>query len=378
MSLRLESITLREIRIPLRNPIPFAQTPSVDRRVLLLTLHDVDGVRAWTECLVGDRPTMSPETVDTAWLAIHNWIGPRVLSQSLVHPNSVDNILHRSIRGHLRAKAAVEMGLWALWAERETTSLSRLLGGTRTTVPAGISIEVQDKPDMLVNKVREALVLGYQKITVCIRPGADVQFVGEIRNVLGMSVPLAVDCRGTYTVELIDALQDVAAFRPLLMEQPFPPANLLRHSKLQDIIEPPLSLHDSITQVVDVEEMVTLGAARVANIQASRVGGFTRAKAIHDFCQHNNVDAYCGGEINTGIGRAYDIALASLPHFSTPSTISASSQHWNEDIVAPTWSMDAAGWLPVPTERSGLGVSINEDRIDNLTVREKTLRAPGS
>ncbi len=373
MSLRLSRITLREIKMTLRESFELSAVRTDERRVLLLTLTDSDGLTTWSECLAGERPTLSPETVDTAWLAIASWIGPRILGKGISHPNTVDGILGRGIRGHQTAKAAIEMGAWALWAERESTSLSRALGGTRDATPTGIVIGIQDSPRTLVDKARAALSRGYRKVTICMRPGADIEYLGAAREALGINAPLAADGMGAYTLEHADHLTDLGAYRPLLIEQPLAADDLRRHAELQDRIATPICLDESITHLGSAEDMLALGAGRVMNVQAGRVGGFTQAKAIHDLCQHHAMPAFCGGLLETGIGRAYALALASLPHFALPSDVSPSARYWHEDIVTPEWTMDPTGMMPVPTTRPGLGVAVDVDKIDNLTVRTKTL-----
>ena len=376
MSLRLARITLREIKLGLQNPSKWSLFPTEERRVLLIELMDTDGVTTWSECSVDDRPTSSPETIDTAWLAITNWIGPRILGTSLGHPAEVDSLLDRGIQGHLAAKAAIEMGTWAIWSERKGNSLARVLGGKNDTLLGGIVLAVQQTPSILVDQARHALSLGYHKITICIQPGADIEYLGAAREALGPEAPLAVDGMGTYSLEYADHLTDLCAYQPLLIEQPLAPGDLQQHAELQDRIGTSLCLDESITHVGTAEAMLSLGAGRIINVKASRVGGFSQAKAIHDLCQHHAMPAFCGSHFETGIGRAYSVALASLPHLRLPSDISPSTRYWREDTVTPKWEMTATGRMNVPITQTGLGVTVDVDMIDNHTVRTKTLVAP--
>ena len=376
MSLRLAQITLREIELGVQNPAEWSLFPIEERRVLLVTLTDSDGVTIWSECSVDNRPTDSPETIDTAWLAITNWLGPRILGTSLNHPTEVDSLLNRGIRGHRSAKAAIEMGTWALWSIREGQSLAHVLGGNTETFLGGIVLAVQPTPDILVDQARHALSLGYQKITICIQPGADIEYLGAAREALGPDAPLAVDGMGTYSLDHADHLSDLCAYHPLLIEQPLAPDDHLRHAELQDRVGSSICLDESITHIGTAEAMLSLRAGRIINIKASRVGGFTQAKAIHDLCQHHAVAAFCGSHFETGIGRAYSAALASLPHLKLPSDISPSGRYWREDTVTPKWEMSADGSMSVPITQTGLGVTVDVDMIDNHTVRTKTLVAP--
>ena len=375
MSLRLARITLREIRMTLREPFEISSGRTTGRRILLLELEDADGTSTWSECVAGERPNFSAETIDTAWLALTEWIAPRTLGVGIGHPNAIDGMLRRGFRGHPMAKAAVEMGAWSLWAEREGTSLSRLLGGTRRSIATGISIGIQDSPRALVDKARDSLALGYRKIKIKIRPGADIEYIGAAREALGPDAPLMADANSAYTLGHIEHLADLDAYRLLMIEQPLAQDDLRRHAQLQDRLETPVCLDESIPHAAAAEDMLALGAGRIVNIKPGRVGGFTQAKAIHDFCQHHAVPVWCGGMLESGVGRAYNVALASLPNFTLPGDVSPSARYWTEDVVTPQWTMDSAGMVTVPADRAGLGVTVNVDRIDDLTVRTRTLTA---
>lgn len=375
MSLRLSRITLREIRMTLREPFEISSGRTTGRRILLLEIEDADGTIAWSECVAGERPHFSAETIDTAWLALTEWIAPRILGVGLGHPNVIDGMLRRGIRGHPMAKAAVEMGAWALWAEREGKSLSRLLGGTRRTIATGISIGIQDSPRALVDRAREAAALGYRRIKLKIRPGADIEYVGAVREALGPDAPLTADANSAYTLDHAEHLADLDAYRLLMIEQPLAQDDLRRHAQLQDRIETPICLDESIPHAAAAEDMLALGAGRIVNVKPGRVGGFTQARAIHDLCQHHAVPVWCGGMLESGIGRACNVALASLPNFTLPGDVSPSARYWTGDVVTPEWTMDSAGMVTVPADRPGLGVTVNVDRIDDLTVRTRTLTA---
>ncbi|MXZ69911.1 MAG: o-succinylbenzoate synthase [Acidobacteria bacterium] len=375
MSISLSRITLREIRMPLREPFEISSGRTIERRILLLTLEDRDGTTAWSECVAGERPNYSAETIDTAWLAIRDWIAPRVLGTGIAHPRMLDETLRRAFRGHPMAKAAIEMGVWALWAEREGVSLARLLGGTQSTIATGISIGIQESPAALVDRARAALEEGYRRIKVKIRPGADIEYIGAVREGLGAAAPLMADANSAYTLAHADHLADLDAFGLLMIEQPLAQDDLRRHAQLQDRLSTPICLDESIPHAAAAEDMLALAAGRIVNIKPGRVGGFSQAKAIHDLCRRQGVPVWCGGMLESGIGRAHNVALASLPHFLMPGDLSPSARYWTEDIVTPEWTMDAAGRVTVPLDATGLGVAVNVDRIDNLTVRSRTLAA---
>ena len=373
MSIRLTRITLREIGLTLCEPFEISSGSTSRRRILLVELEDRDGVTAWSECVAGERPNFSTETIDTAWLAISEWIAPRALSGSVSHPSTMGAKLGVDIRGHLMARAAVEMGAWTLWAVREQQSLSHTLGGTRNTIATGVSIGIQANPETLVTKCRAALDVGYRKIKIKIRPGADVEYIAAVREAVGTDAPLMADANSAYTLRLADRLAELDTFKLMMIEQPLAHDDLRRHAQLQDLIATPICLDESITGVERAEDMLALGSGRIINIKAGRVGGFTQAKAIHDLCRHNGIPAWCGGMLESGVGRAYNVALASLPNFTLPGDVSPSARYWERDIVTPEWTMDAEGNVTVPVDRPGLGVQVDVDRVDDLTVRAVTL-----
>ena len=307
-------------------------------------------------------------------MCVRPWIVPRVLGVGIGHPDAVDAILRRSFRGHPMAKPAV-MGAWALWAEREGKSLSRLLGGTRRAIATGISIGIQDSPRALVDKARDSLALGYRKIKIKIRPGADIECIGAVREALGPDASLMADANSAYTLGHTEHLADLDAYRLLMIEQPLAQDDLRRHARLQDRLETPIRLDESIPHAAAAEDMLALGAGRIVNIKPGRVGGFTQARAIHDVCQHHAVPVWCGGMLESGIGRACNVALASLPNFTLPGDVSPSARYWTADVVTPEWTMDSTGMVTVPADGPGLGVTVDVDRVDDLTVRTRTLTA---
>lgn len=378
MTLQVESIVLREIRLPLREPFRVSSGVCTERRITLLEVTDASGTVAWSECVAGEEPNYSPETIDTAWHAMREWLAPRVLGRRIEHPRDVHALVDRDIAGHPMAKAAIEMGCWALEAERRAVSLSRLLEGTRERVPTGISIGIQESPDALVDRALRAVADGYRKIKVKIRPGADVEYVSAVRRALGSGVGLMADANSAY--QLADAghlalLDDLGL---LMIEQPLGRDDLVRHAELQKRLRTPICLDESITSVERCEDMITLGAGKIVNIKPGRVGGFTVAKEIHDLCQRHGIPVWCGGMLESGIGRAHNVALASLPNFSLPGDLSPSTRYWERDVVTPEWTMDADGLVPVPVDVPGIGVVPDMNRIDDLTVKRELLAVRGA
>lgn len=370
--IRLASITLREIRLPLKEPFRISSGMVSERRIGLLELRDGSGATAWSECVAGETPNYSPETIDTAWLAITEWLAPRVIDTPIVSPGDVLPLLERDIRGHLMAKAAIEMGVWGLEATMLDMSLSKLLGGTRREIEVGISLGIQQSPDALATRVAAALADGYRKVKIKIMPGADLAFVQAARHAAGPNAPLMADANNAYSLEDADHLSELDELNLMMIEQPLAWDDLVRHAELQKRLRTPLCLDESITSLDRARDMVTLGAGRIINIKPGRVGGLASSVAIHDFCESNGIPVWCGGMLESGIGRAYNVALASLSNFVKPGDVSPSARYWERDIVTPEWTMTDHGTMLVP-ERAGIGVDVDRDRIENLTVRELTI-----
>jgi o-succinylbenzoate synthase len=376
VTLRLERLTLREIQLPLREPFRISSGTQTTRRILLLELEDAGGAIAWSECVAPEQPNYTAETIDTAWLAIRDWVAPRVLGRSFAEPSEVFPALQRDFRGHLMAKAAVEMGLWALDAERLGVSLAHRLGGTRAGVEVGISLGIQSSPGALVERAGRAVVAGYRKIKIKIEPGADVAYLRAVREALGPAAPLMADANNAYTLADTELLRELDEFGLMMIEQPLAWDDLTRHAQLQRRLSTPLCLDESITSLERAEDMVELGSGRIINIKPGRVGGFGPSLAIHDFSAANGVPVWCGGMLESGVGRAYNVALASLPNFLKPGDISPSARYWAEDVVSPEWVMSDDGLMAVPLDRTGIGVTVDQERIARLSVREERLRRP--
>ena len=373
--LRIDRLTLREIRMPLREPFAISSGMVHERRICLLQLRQVDGLLTWAECVADEMPNYSPETIDTAWHAIKEWLAPRVLGKTFRGPQEVFATLEENVRGHRMAKAAVEMGMWELAAQMQGVPLTRILGGTRAQIATGISLGIQKDPAALVEKARSAQAQGYRKIKIKIKPGADVAYVRAVREALGEAAHLMADANNAYTLNDMAVLQQLDAFNLIMIEQPLAWDDVVQHATLQRELKTPICLDESITGVDKAEDMVALQSGRIINIKPGRVGGFSAAKAIHDFCMRERIPVWCGGMLESGVGRAYNVALASLPNFVLPGDLSPSARYWERDIVTPEWTMDAQGMVQVPLAQPGMGVTVNLDRVDDLTVRAETLAA---
>jgi O-succinylbenzoate synthase len=374
--LRVDRVILREVRLALREPFRISSGIVAERRILLLEVTAAGGPRAWSECVAGEAPNYSPETIDTAWLALREWIAPRLLGVELTGPECVHDLLDRDLRGHRMARAALEMAVWELSALAEGVPLARRLGATRDRVEVGISLGIQPTPEALVERAVAARAAGYRRIKLKIRPGADLSFVEAVRAALGEAAALSVDANNAYGVDDFGHLARLDAFGLIMIEQPLEHEDLVRHADLQRRLRTPICLDESITSVSRAEDMIRLGSGRIVNIKPGRVGGLGASRAIHDLCAVHGVPVWCGGMLESGIGRGYNVALAALPNFTLPGDLSPSARYWERDIVTPEWVMRADGTMAVPLDSPGIGVRVDEDRVDDLTVRLETLRAP--
>ena len=373
--LRLDRLVLREIRLALKEPFRISSGVCTERRIFLLELYDTDGAMTWAECVAGEQPNYTPETIDTAWFAIREWLAPRLLGRSFDGPEVIHGVLEQNVRGHNMAKAALEMGMWALAATKEGVSLSHRLGGTRERIPTGISLGIQNSPDALVQRAKAAFEQGYRKIKLKIQPGQDVEYVRAVRNALGPDVHLMCDANSAYTLADADHLVQLDAFNLIMIEQPLGRDDIIRHAKLQKRLKTRLCLDESITDADRAEDMIELGSAKIINIKPGRVGGFTVSKRIHDIAQRNNIPVWCGGMLESGVGRSHNVALASLPNFSLPGDLSPSARYWERDVVIPEWTMDAEGMVRVPRDKPGIGVMVDVGRVEDLTVKREPIES---
>lgn len=371
-SMRIDRITLREIRLALKEPFRISSGVVQERRIMLLELHDASGATTWSECVAGELPNYSSETIDTAWLAISQWVAPRVIGRDIAHPGELHEVLERDFREHRMAKAGVEMGCWGLAATLAGQPLARFIGGTRTQIAAGISLGIQASPAALIEKAGAALAEGYHKVKIKIEPGKDVEWLRATRAALGSDAHLMADANNAYTLDDTDRLATLDELDLMMIEQPLAHDDLVRHAELQRKLRTPICLDETITSLDRAQDMITLKSGRIINIKAGRVGGFAQSLAIHDLCESQGIPVWCGGMLESGIGRAYNVALASLPNFTLPGDVSPSARYWARDVVNPEWTMKN-GMVTVPLDVPGIGVEVDMAMIESITVRREVL-----
>lgn len=364
--MKIESITLREIHLRLKSPFETSFGTVQDRRILLVETV-ADGVSGWGEVTTGETPSYISETTDTAWHVISDFIAPFIIGKELTAASMFPSLLTH-IRGHEMAKAGVENTLWDCEARLKQVSLRQLLGGTRKEIDCGVSLGIRESPQALVKRVEEELRSGYQRIKLKIKPGKDLEFVAAVRKEFP-TIRLSVDANSAYRLNDVAHLKKLDDFHLLMMEQPLNWDDIYAHSKLQAQIESAICLDECIHNSRHALAAIELRACRIINIKLGRVGGHTEARKMQQACLERNVPVWCGGMLESGVGRAHNIAMSTLPGFSLPGDVSASHRYWNEDIIEPAVEVTAKGTIDVP-DGPGLGFEVRRDLVEKLTVRQ--------
>jgi len=365
--MKIEKATLREIPMRLKEFFEISSGGMQDRRILLLTLEG-EGLEGWSECVASNDPGYSYETTDTAWHVLTDFILPNIVGRDVAGPE--DALTPVSwIRGHGMAKAAVEMAAWDMAARADGVSLSKKLGGTRDFVSVGVSVGIKPNDEVLHEQVAGFIDDGYARVKIKIKPGRDIEVLAGLREAFP-TIPFMADANSAYTLDDVDRLRELDALDLMMIEQPLRYDDLLHHARLQAQIETAVCLDESIKTVGDTELALELSSGRIINIKPGRVGGHGTSRRIHDMMQAVDLPVWCGGMLESGVGRAHNLALASLPGFTLPGDISASSRYWAQDIVSPEFVV-SDGEMKVPTG-PGIGVELDVERIEGLTVREAT------
>lgn len=357
--IRPERLSLHVVELPLVHPFRTSFGEERVRRALLVAL-EAEGSTGWGECVAGSGPWYSYETVDTAWWVIREVFVPIIKGQRFSPPRELPRLLAR-VRGHPMAKAALEAALWDLYGRLEGRSLRELLGGVRDEVPAGVSIGIQPDLSTLLSRVQEFVEQGYQRIKLKVKPGWDVEVLHAVRERFP-DLPLSVDANSAYTLDDAHHLREFDRFELMMIEQPLWYEDLVGHARLAGELSTPICLDESISSPHRAWEALELAACRIINVKQGRVGGLTAALEIHCLAQERGVPLWCGGMLETGIGRALNAALASLPGFTLPHDISATTRYYREDIAEPRFELTARGTIRVP-HGPGLGVEVVPERL---------------
>jgi O-succinylbenzoate synthase len=367
--MRVREITLRELHMRLVTPFETSVERTDVRRVVLVEAA-ADDVIGWGECVAGETPSYSPETTETAWHILRDHLWPLLKGKSFETAADVWNLL-APVRGHNMAKGALEAAVWHAEALQKNVPLWKLLGGAREEIACGVSVGIKESPDELVAAVKKELAAGYQRIKVKIKPSKDVEFVKRLRQDFPR-IKLMVDANSAYTIDDWSLLKQLEGFYLMMIEQPLGWDDLYGHVELQKKLNTPICLDECIHTEEQAKAAIALGACKIINIKLGRVGGYTVAKRIHDLCQQNGIPVWCGGMLESGIGRAHNIALSTLPNFTLPGDVTASKRYWHEDIIEPEVTVSPQGTIRVPAT-PGIGFKPRLDLIEKFTIRKERL-----
>ncbi|MGB8509029.1 MAG: o-succinylbenzoate synthase [Pyrinomonadaceae bacterium] len=370
--MRIKRIELREIRLPLVHFFETSFGRTIERRIMLVRVEDADSAEGWGECTAGEGPFYSEEWIDGAWEVTKNFLVPMTLGQRIESAGEAFNLTAR-VRGHRMAKAAIETACWDLETRRLGVPLWKHLGGVQREIPCGVSIGIQDTPEALLEKINKELADGYQRIKVKIKPGWDAEIVKTIREHLP-DIELMVDANSAYTLADAPLFRALDEYKLMMIEQPLAFDDREDHAKLQKQIETPVCLDESVRSPEDAAKAIEMKACRIVNVKLGRVGGHAEAKRVEAVCREGGIPVWCGGMLESGIGRAHNIAMATLAGFTLPGDVSASARYWEEDIIEPPVNVTPRGTIIAP-EGAGIGFEIRRERIESLTVRSESFIA---
>jgi O-succinylbenzoate synthase len=369
--MRIDGIILRELHLPLVRPLEASFGVTLNRRILLAEIQS-EGLIGWGECTALERPFFSEESTDSAWQVIVNELGPILAAGPLEHGGECPRIFGK-VRGNQMAKAALENAVWDIEAQREGVSLSRLIGGVQEAIPCGASLGIHSSIPELLEAIEKELGGGYQQIKLKCKPGWDVEVFERVRS-KWPALTLSCDANSAYKLKDADHLVSFDAFDLAMIEQPLWHDDFYFHSMLQKRLETPICLDESIHNRRDALAAIEMESCKIINIKLGRVGGFSEAIAIHNAAQERGIPVCCGGMLESGIGRAHNIALSTLENFTLPGDVSASARYWAEDIIEPEVVVSSAGEIAIP-DTPGRGYEVRTELVERLTVRKETIRA---
>ena len=369
--MKIESITLHHISMPLVAPFETSFGRETDRQCVLITLR-ADGLTGYGECVATRDPGYSYETAGTAWHILKDFIAPLILGKDVTDAQDFQKRVE-GIRGHHLAKAGVEMALWDLFGKRDGKSLKEMFEGTRDKVEVGVSIGIQESASALVRTVQSYLEKGYRRVKIKIKPGREIEETAAVRRAHS-DLRLQVDANSAYTLENANVLKPLDDLNLLLIEQPLYEDDIWDHRKLQAELKTPICLDESIVSPRHARYAFEMEACKIINIKPARVGGLSEGIAIHNYCQERKVPVWCGGMLETGVGRASNLAIASLPGFVLPGDISASDRYYQRDITNERFVLNPDSTIDVPN-KPGLGITIDNDALKQFTLSEVFLKA---
>lgn len=371
--MKIDRIELREIQLPLVAPFETSFGVTTERRIIITKVFS-DGIAGWGECTCNEGPFYNHESTDAAWIVLRDFAAPFTIGKSISSHKDVGSLTSR-IRGNKMARASIETAIWDLEARRRNIPLWQLIGGTQEEIPCGVSIGLQETDTILLKKIDKEVSAGYQRIKLKIKPGRDYDMVKAVRKEFP-DIKLTVDANSAYNLfnkDHVETLRKLDEFNLLLIEQPLAYDDIIDHAELQKQINTAICLDESILSADDARKALNVEAARIINIKLGRVGGHTEAQKIEEHCRERDIPVWCGGMLEAGIGRAHNIAMATLPGFTLPGDVSASKRYWTEDIITPPVTVTSKGTI-IRSNNPGIGFEVNEQRLDQLTVRKEIIK----
>lgn len=364
--MKIKSIEFTEINLPLVHFFETSFGRTYERRIILTRVLDADGAEGWGEVACGEIPSYSSEWTDSAWVTLEHILAPMVVGKAIANASETWELV-KHVRGHRMAKAAVETAIWDLEAKKLNVPLWRHIGGVRNEIACGVSIGIQDSVEQLIEKIQTEVDAGYQRIKIKIAPHWDFDVIKKVREKFG-DILLMGDANSAYSLEDIELFKRMDEFELMMFEQPLAHDDMLDHAKLQREIKTPVCLDESITSPEDARKAIELKSCQIINVKLGRVGGHSQAKLVEEVCRNAEILIWCGGMLESGIGRAHNIAMSTLEGFTLPGDVSASKRYWHEDIIEPEVTVSANGTIRAP-EAAGIGFDVNINRIENLSVR---------
>jgi O-succinylbenzoate synthase len=370
MGIKVDRIVLRQIRMPLVHFFETSFGRTYERDIILVEAI-ADGISGWGEVTAGENPFYNEEWTGSVWPLLIDYIAPRVLRYEF---SSLAEVASRTayIRGHNMTRGGIETAVWDLQARVNNEPLWKTIGGgARREIACGVSIGIQDSVEELLGNIETELAAGYQRIKMKTKPGWDVDVIRRVRERFP-NIKLMADANSAYTLNDTEHLKKLDEFYLMMIEQPLAHDDIIDHAVLQSALDTPICLDESIRSAHRAEQAIRLKAGRIINIKLGRVGGFAEAKRVHDVCETNGIPVWCGGMLESGIGRAHNIALSTLPNFVLPGDVSASKRYWKRDIISPPVDVTSQGTIQV-SDNPGFGYELDEEYMESLVIRREVL-----
>lgn len=370
--MKIKSIELIEIKMPLVHFFETSFGRTYERRIILTRVKDSEGNEGWGECTAGETPSYCEEWTDGAWAVLEKILAPQIVGKTVESAAAVWNLM-KPVRGNRMAKAAIETAIWDLEAKRLNVPLWKHLGGTNREIFCGVSIGIQDSVEQLFGKIQTELDAGYKRIKIKIAPHWDYEVIKQVRERFG-NIPLMGDANSAYTLDDIEKLKSLDEFNLMMLEQPLPFDDIIDHAKLQSAIRTPICLDEPIRSPEDARKAIELKSGKIINLKNGRVGGHAQSKQIERICREAGVPVWCGGMLESGIGRAHNIAISTLAGYTMPGDVTASKRYWAQDVIEPEVTVTENGTIIAP-EKVGIGFEVKRYRIDKLTARKIIINA---